>query len=99
MELTSIVIKPLLQTGAHASLRTHVYDIIYEKHLNLHSPLSESVWGGFVLKIQFLYRKPQGSSKKRPRELQSAGGRWNPYASVKLWRWNMPWGAGISPPQ
>ena len=45
----------------------HVHDIIHKKHLNLHSPLSESVWGGFLLKIQILHRKPQGSSNKRPR--------------------------------
>ena len=51
----------------------HVHDIMHKKHLNLHSPLSESVWGGFLVKIQILHRKPQGSSNKRPRELQSAG--------------------------
>ena len=51
----------------------HVHGIIHKGNLNMLSPLSESVWGGFLVQIQILRRKPQGSSNKRPRELQSAG--------------------------
>ena len=82
----------------------HVHDIIYKKHLNLDSPLSESVWGGFLLKIQILYRNmPLGAGisvcPSKTGALEHAVGRWNPCAPAKLGRWNMPWGAGIRLPQ
>ena len=59
-----------------------------KKHLKLDPPLSESVWGGFLLKIQILHEKPQGSTENRPRELRSAGTKRNQGYAPRGTKWN-----------